>query len=302
MASETLSLSGTDENKEILSVVEHNLKYPLNQIESNSVINSNVVSSVSPKIITPLPWIESETVHNYHGFVRMFAANQSLYGYEDDYVPISEEIDYLYIPLLVSLTYKIIDDDKILVSYGANNKAYLTKEQHYNRNFYNQTYVTLASAEANGFTIAPGHYFHQLGITTGDTSNQNNHKYTKDSFGTVYDRWDKSSYECIYDTNGFLDTDPLVMGMFNFYKTILIDGSGHYPHDVIPYVLWGNAYIDNSTWLERIAWDYGSQNGKNDWKLLRGETLYQTYTIDAIAPNFEANEVEIIQSYLGGIQ
>lgn len=292
----------TNENEEILTIKEHNAKYPYYQIDSTYIsdIQSSLASN-SLMIIIPFPWVLNETVHNYHEFTRSFSDNQTIYGYEENYNPISEEITYSYaLGIVLNLTFRIIDDDKVLISYG-DNRAYITKEQHYYRYLYNQTYQTLLEAEALGFTNATvlgiGNYFHQLGLFSGDTSNLNNQKYTKDTVESVHDRWGNSTYECIYDEYGNLVINSLVVGTFNFFNGV---NNGHYAHDVIPYILWGNSYNDNSTWLERIAWDCQSRYLLDyGWQTLRGTDLYEAYDSSIYAKPLSTYEIVILQSRLG---
>ncbi|MBN2834776.1 MAG: hypothetical protein JXR48_07395 [Candidatus Delongbacteria bacterium] len=301
LSDDSSTMDSNSETSEELTINEHNEKYPYNQIQTTKLSEGEIANPIIGLLaIIPFPWNLNETVHNYHGFSRNYNVDQTVYGYISGYQPISGDIDYVYLFFVVNLTMNIIDDDKLIIYYD-NNIVCMTKEQHYYRYLNNETYQTLSEATNEGFTDAStmgiGNYFHQLGLFNEDSSNLSNAKYTKDASGNQSIRWPDSSYECIYDENGQIDTNPLVIGTFNFFNGL---NAGHYAHDVMPYLLWGNSYNDNSTWLERIAWDCQSRNPYfTSWQTLRGNSLYEAYDASIFTKPFSTLEIVIIQSRLG---
>ncbi len=130
---------------EAMSLEDYNEQYSFHQI-----ISTLFHGGITPFIITSLPWVLNETVHIYHEFYRSFTLDQTVYGYENGYEPISDEITYL--GLIAYQTIHIIDNDKMAsASNTSDDKVYMTREQHYFRYIYNQTYDTQTDAEAQGF-------------------------------------------------------------------------------------------------------------------------------------------------------
>lgn len=280
-----------------LTVNEHNNLHPLNKIEllSNASSHSYTQLVYLPDFGGTFQWVTSEYVRNFHGFKRLYNDEQSVYGYDSEYDPISPEISYSFPLLGQDIIMKIVDNDKAIILYGDNDYAFLTRDQHYKRNMYNITYDTIEQASIAGYENVFGNYFHQLGLYDGDVSNFSNLKFTK---SPILDAniWPNSSYECVFDNDGLLDSDPLVMGTFNYYSGF---NQGHYSHDVIPYLLWGNNQIDDSNWFERIAWDSGSRL-QLGWQHLRKESLYNAYENSVLVTKpFSSYELLIISSRVG---
>ncbi len=265
--------------------------------QESSTLNSNLAAPIVPNIVIPFPWNSFETTYSYHGFTRQFTGDQTVYGYGYGANSVSDTIDYSYL-LISNIDFKLIDNDKILLTYGTNDYVCLTKDQHYRRQLYNITYADIDTAYANGFRSKAGAYFHKLGLTDGDESNLDNVKYKKNSIGTVNSLWPNSSYECIFDGDGNLDTNALVLGTFNYYDSA---DSKHYAHDVIPYFIWGNTSSDTSTWLERLAWDHDSVNATifSDWRIMRGQNLYDHYLNSIYAHTIDSDERAIIANVYG---
>lgn len=217
-------------------------------------------------------------VESYGFYCRYFNLPLDYYGDVGNFEDAKIEIDYKSIFLFDMASITLIDNDKLIFE-TVNHKLYIHRNQHYGRNSHQQIFPntenSFLSIYGDDESLAtPGAYFHQLGLFNGDTSNLNNIKYTVNPDASVLDEWPNSTSEAIYDENGNIDLNALVLGTFNYY------GSSsslnlHYVYDVYPYLFWGNNASDSSTIRERFIWENGGSLLMNSWRSLRGASLYE---------------------------
>ena len=237
-------------------------------------------------------------VESYGPYSRHFNLPLAYYGDVGNFEDAKIEIDYCsFFPLdLASIT--LIDNDKLIIE-TENHKLYIHRNQHYGRNACQQIFPntenTFLNLYGNDESLeTPRAYFHQLGLFDGDTSNLNNIKYTVNPETAILNKWPNSTLEAIYDENGNIDLNALVLGTFNFYKADVLYPNGHYVYDVYPYLFWGNSASDPSTIRERFIWDNGSSLSMNFWRSLRGESLYEK----PFNPYLTASEIELLEERL----
>ena len=120
-----------------------------------------------------------------------------------------------------------------------------TKEEHYNRNMYNtglpQNVIKAQKAEWDGTVPAD---CHQATATNGP-----NIKYVSPD----------GHREVIYDSSGeTIVNDPRDIGTYNYWPinksghSKAVNYAGHFTHDILPWIVWGNSENDPSNPLERI--------------------------------------------------
>ncbi|HBP25578.1 MAG TPA: hypothetical protein DD618_01300, partial [Acholeplasmatales bacterium] len=182
-------------------------------------------------------------VESYGPFLRYFNLPLAYYGDVGNYEDAKIEIDYSSSVVLNLASITLIDNDKLIIE-AANQKLYVHRNQHYGRNASQQIFPNNENSFLNLYgndesLETPRAYFHQLGLFDGDTSNFNNIKYTLNPETTILQKWPNSTSEVIYDLNGNIDVNALVMGTFNFYSSS-ISLNLHYLYDVYPYLFWGN--------------------------------------------------------------
>lgn len=171
--------------------------------------------------------------------------------YDGDILIIKEDNEYFGITSYKHYEYRDYLNDKLNLPSTITSNTFTTVDQ------FGNTRVCVNEGSPKLHVMPSIGYLHS-------EANKDNDKYKCDGFTS------DETFEIIVDSDGFVVTEAINMGTYNYADSSETSSKEHRIQDVIPWLVFGNLRSDISRSVERFSW---YENSTTDLRFYRGSSF-----------------------------